>query len=266
MALTHSILVIDDEPNLRFTLVRILQRAGYLVNAAANAQEARQYLQAGAYSLAFLDLQMPDIGGLTLLAELRRLYPEMPVLILTAHATLESAIEAVRQGARDYLIKPIEPQQILDRVAEIVAEQTQPKRRREIVSQLQNLLAELRETDETEPPPGSHPAPLVDPTRFLQRGPYALDLHLRQVTRDGQAITLSPTNFDYLITLLRHAPNPVTYQTLVSTSQGYSDISRAEAQELARWRIHELRKALEPDPQNPRHLITVRGVGYRLVL
>jgi DNA-binding response OmpR family regulator len=81
---------------------------------------------------------------------------------------------------------------------------------------------------------------------------------------NGDAILLSPTAFDYLVTLVRHAPNAISYETLVHESQGYKP-APLEAQELARWRIHELRKAIESNSKEPRYIITVRGIGYRLV-
>lgn len=267
MSPANTILIVDDEANLRRSLSLILQKAGYSVTCAANGGEAIQYLQSGAYDLAFLDLKMPDTNGMELLPEIRNMYPDMPVLILTAHATLESAIEAVRKGARDYLIKPIDPPVILSRVDEILAEQRQPKRRREIVSHIQELLAELRQIDGQDP--GSTGILMTvsstDPTRFLQRGPLTLDLHARHIKMGEQFIQLSPTAFDYLVTLLRHSPNPVSYETLVMESQGYKTTLN-EARDLARWRIHELRKALEPSPAQPRYIITERGVGYRLVI
>jgi len=117
----HAILIIDDDPNLCRTLALILTRAGYRVTTATHAHEALQYLQTGAYDLVFLDLKMPDIDGLTLLPEIRRCYPETPVLILTAYATPESTVEAIRRGARDYLSKPIDPGYILARVYAILA-------------------------------------------------------------------------------------------------------------------------------------------------
>jgi DNA-binding response OmpR family regulator len=92
-----------------------------------------------------------------------------------------------------------------------------------------------------------------------------LDLQARHLEMNGNYIALSPTNFDYLVTLVRHAPNPVTYQVLVRESQGY-DVTLVEAREMSRWRIHELRKAIEPDQKEPRLLITVRGSGYKLVI
>jgi DNA-binding response OmpR family regulator len=260
-----SILIIDDEPNLRRSLALILQRAGYSVNTAENAGEVKHYLAAGAYDMVFLDLKMPEVNGMELLPEIRQIYPDMPVLILTAHATLESAIEAVRKGARDYLLKPIDPEEILERVKQILAEQEQPKRRREIVGEIQSLLAQLNPVESPETPGADlNSAAVHDPARVLRRGPFTLDLHARFASKGDQIITLSPTAFDYLVTLVRHSPNPVSYETLVVESQGYKT-TPVEAREMARWRIHELRKAFEADTRNPTYIITVRDVGYRLV-
>ena len=131
MASSYSILIIDDEPNLRRSLGLILQRSGYSITTASNAYEAIQLLQAGAYDLTFLDIRLPDQNGIQLLPQIKEIYPDMPVLILTAHATLDTAIEAVRLGARDYLLKPIDPEGILSRVESILSEH-KPKRVREI--------------------------------------------------------------------------------------------------------------------------------------
>jgi DNA-binding response OmpR family regulator len=262
----HTILIVDDEANLRQTLSAILQKAGYSVTAVGHAQDALDSLAAGPYDLAFLDIQMPDMDGMMLLGEIRQRYPDMPVLMLTAHATLQSSIEAVRRGARDYLLKPIDPPLILARVHEVLAEQQQSQRRREIVAQIQSLLAELRQIDGEEASLPVNLLSAVPPTastRFVQRGAFTLDLHARHAMLDGQLIALPPSAFDYLVTLVRHAPNAVSFETLVMQSQGY-EMCRAEAQEAARWRIHQLRRALEPDPQNPRYILSERGIGYRL--
>jgi DNA-binding NtrC family response regulator len=134
MAITNTILIIDDEINLRRSLALILERAGYQVSLAANALEAMLLLKTRSFDLTFLDLKLPDQDGISLLPQIRNEYPNMPVLILTAHATLETAIRAVRAGARDYLLKPLDPPLILKRVREIFLELEQPKRKREIAS------------------------------------------------------------------------------------------------------------------------------------
>ncbi len=267
MGTSHSILIIDDEPNLRRSLGLILQRAGYIITTASNAAEAIHLLQAGAYDLTFLDIKLPDQNGIQLLPQLKALYPEMPILILTAHATLDTAIGAVRLGARDYLLKPIEPENILSRVEEILKE-AKPRRRREITNQLQNLLTELQSIDAKDAPTlisEKAPAP-ADPARFLKCGPIVLDRHTHSVQYNDSSTSMPPSTFDYLVTLVRHSPHPVTYEKLVQESQGYQHLSRAEAREISRWQMHEIRRLLESDPRHPQLIITVRDVGYRLVV
>ena len=262
-----AILVIDDEPNLRNTLAAILQRGGYLTTLAGDGKDALECLQSEDFDLAFLDLKLPDISGLDLLPKIHELRPDLPVLILTAHATLESAMQAVRAGAKDYMLKPIDPPYILTRVDEILAEQSEPLRRREIISQVQELLAELRQVDG----PGSSssvvpvPVAAVDPDRFIQCGKFTADLHTRHLIVDSHMVQLPPTTFDYMVTLMRQSPEAVSFENLVKESQGFV-MTRSEAREMTRWHIHKIRKALEPDTSNPRFVITVRDVGYRLVV
>lgn len=265
MTATSTILIIDDEPNLRRSLALILQREGYVVTSAANAQEGLHLLTAGAYNLIFLDIKLPDRSGISILPEIRRIYPDMPVLILTAHASLETAIEAVRQGAKDYLLKPIEPANLIDRTRAVLAEHGSPQRRREITSQIQSLITELNQIERSEKPAKpADPVSVSDPARFLRRGSVTLDLHTQHVSLNEKTIALPPSTFDYLVTLVRHSPEPVNYQTLVRESQGY-DITRSEARDIVRWQIHELRKVLEADPHRPSLIITVRDVGYRFI-
>ena len=262
-----TILIVDDDDQLRRSLSLVLQKGNYQVETAANAEEALKSLKLHDYDLMFLDLQLPEISGIDLLADVHERAPGMPVLILTAHAGLESAIQAVRLGARDYLIKPVEPVLILARVAEILAENEQPARKKEIVGQIQALLGELQkmEGDGTTPTSNLAALPSTDSTRFLKRGRFELDLHARHAMLNGQYIPVTGIYFDYLSTLLQHAPKSVAYETLVKESQGF-DVSIAEARDLARWRVHELRKMIEADPQHPQYILTVRGTGYRLAV
>jgi DNA-binding response OmpR family regulator len=267
MGTNHSILIIDDEPNLRRSLGLILQRAGYVITTASNAAEAIQLLQAGAYDLTFLDIKLPDQNGIQLLPQIKNLYPEMPILILTAHATLDTAIGAVRLGARDYLLKPIDPENILSRVENILREE-KPKRRREITTQLQSLLAELQsiEGKNVQAVSSGTTTHTTDPARYLKCGPLTLDRHTHSAQFKECNTSLPPSTFDFLVTLVRHSPQPVTYEKLVLESQGYQHLSRSEAREISRWQMHEIRRLLEPDPRHPQLIITVRDVGYRLVV
>lgn len=153
MSLNRTILIIDDEQNLSRSLGLILQRAGYVITTASSAGEALQILQACSFDLVFLDVKLPDQSGIQLLPQIKSLYPDMPVLILTAHATLDTAIEAVRAGASDYMLKPVDPVEILERVNEKMSEQKNPKGQHEVTAQMQKLMAELGNNYENEAPP-----------------------------------------------------------------------------------------------------------------
>lgn len=149
--------MIDDEENLRRTLAMILSREGYHVDTVATIKEARQLLETSTYNLTFLDLKLPDANGLTLLPDLRHRFPEMPVLILTAHDKLDAAVEAVRQGARDYLLKPIDPPLLIKRVKEALEESQNPPPIRECYSKLQGMLNGLH--PKIDHPPSSDEKP-----------------------------------------------------------------------------------------------------------
>ena len=262
-----TILIVDDEDRLRLSLSLILQKENYRVTTVSNAEQALECLRLQEYDLMFLDLNLPGMSGIDLLVEVNKRFPRMHVLILTAHAALESAIQAVRLGARDYLIKPVEPLMILIRVREVLAESKQPARKKEIVDQLQSLLTELQKMEGEQMTSASALAAVSsdNPARFLKKGPFDLDLHARHATLNGKYIPVTGIYFDYLCTLLRYAPKAVAYVTLVKETQGY-DVAIAEARDLARWRIHELRKLIEADPEQPQYISTVRGTGYRLAI
>lgn len=229
-------------------------------------REGMSKLHEDQFSLVFLDIKLPDATGTELLPQIHQIQPELPVIILTAHATLEAAMQAVKGGARDFLLKPIDPPAILERVSQILAETQEPLRKREIISQLRELVAELGSPDTTPPQPVNTPALAEEPdsARYLDCGNMKADLHTRHFMISNDVITLPSTTFDYLVTLMRHSPDAVSFETLVKESQGY-DYTKNEARDITRWHIHQIRKALEQDPSDPQHLITVRDVGYRLV-
>ena len=104
-----------------------------------------------------------------------------------------------------------------------------------------------------------------DTSRFLCVGPFTLDLYTRHVSSNETQLLLPPCAFDYLATLVRNSPHPVSYQGLVLESQGYH-LGKLEAQDLARSRIYLLRKVIEPDSQTPQYILAVAGYGYRLAL
>ena len=261
------ILIIDDEASLRQTMARILQRAGYEVTTASNGKEGLALVSEHPFDLLYLDIRMPDISGLELLKTIHAKSPDLPIILFTAQPDLNSAVEALRRGATDYLLKPLKPQTVIDRTQMILVDKQKERRKRELQRQIEALQAELNSLENPKAdtaPSKPEQLPALD-DRFVKRGGLTLDLHTRHVTLNGRAVSLPPTSFDYLLVLARHAPNIVDYQTLVSEAQGYQADTR-EAQELTKWHIHHIRQALEPDSRNPVHVINMRGTGYRLVI
>jgi DNA-binding response OmpR family regulator len=261
--LSGNVLIIDDEASLRQTFAQILRQAGCQVTVAADGPEGLRRLAAASYDLVYLDIRLPDMDGLQVLKEIHRLYTSLPVILFTAHASLQSALDAIRLGAADYLLKPLKPALLIARTQSILADQAVQQRRRQIQEQIAALQAELKAM-ESPSPTASQPQTTVSTSRFLSCGRLELDLLAQRVTLGGSPLSLSPTGFDYLAALVRHAPEAISYQTLVAEAQGYqTDIH--QARELCRWHIHTLREALEPNPNRPTYILNVRGTGYRLV-
>ena len=251
---------------MRQTLARILKRAGLDVTTAASGKEGLDFLLQQTFDLVYLDIRLPDMNGMEVLKIIHAKFPELPVVLFTAQPDLSSAIGAVREGAVDYLLKPLKPQAFIERTHAILGMQEKERRKHDIQLQLDALQNELKglEKDEVvQSDPSSQM--LGDNERFLIRGKLTLDLHTRRLMISGRTINLPPATFDYLLVLARRAPNVVDYKTLVAEAQGYQADSR-EAQELVKWHVHHIRQAIEPDVHQPIYLINMRGIGYRLVI
>ena len=106
------VLVVDDEKNIRVTLAAYLEGMGCRVMAVATAGAALAALESQTFDLAFLDLRLKEMNGLELLPKLLSISPRLAVVMITAYATIETAVEAIKRGARDYLPKPFNPAQI----------------------------------------------------------------------------------------------------------------------------------------------------------
>lgn len=118
----HNILVVDDDRELRETIGEILHGAGFAVHAAASGEEALAVLQQQSFDLVLVDMIMPGIGGQELLPLLKRQAPRSKVIMITAFATVENAVEAMRRGADDYLTKPFKVDELLTAVRRVLEE------------------------------------------------------------------------------------------------------------------------------------------------
>lgn len=224
------ILVVDDDKRIRALLSRYLAREGYLVSAAANAQEATERLRDLAFDLIVLDVMMPGESGTQFAARLRE-GPEplrsAPILMLTALTETANRVEGLEAGVDDYLAKPFDPRELSLRIASI-----------------------LRRARRAEP---------ID--ALARFGAFAFDPARGELTRTGEAVKLTTRERDLLQTLVEHAGAIVTRQTLARRACEQKAAERSVDVEIAR-----LRRKIEADPNAPRHLQTVRGQGYRLLV
>ena len=265
MQISGNILIVDDEAALRHTLTRVLQRANIKATAAASGQEGLALLSQQTFDLVYLDIRMPDMSGMEMLKIIHARFPDLPVILFTGQPDINSALDALRQGATDYLLKPLRPQTLIERTQSILAMQEKERRKRHIQTQIDALQIELKKLEsdqESQPEPVGKAVNASE--RFLNYGKLSLDLHTHRLVIEDRTINLPPATFDYLVALVRHAPNVVDYQTLVTEAQGYQVESR-EAQELVKWHVHHIRQAIEPDVHEPVYLINERGIGYRLL-
>ncbi len=233
--MSARILVIDDEKTLRHFLRLHLLEQGYQVDEAADGKTALQLINNQHFDVALVDLRLTDMDGLEIVRHLRQISPKTSVIILTAYASLDSAIEALRQGAHDYLTKPFDTAELLASVADGVARQA------------------------VEPP--AEQQPVAEPVLLVKD--LSLNRANRQVSRDGELINLTPTEFDILATLMLQPDTALDSVTLIKQVRGY-EATESDARAIARVHVHRLRHKLEPDPANPRYVVTVAGGRYLL--
>ena len=114
MSKDSSILVVDDEKNIRMTMVHALESSGFHVESAMSGEEALLMLNASPFDLVFLDLKMPGLDGIEVLRRTKESWPLTRVVVITAHGTVDNAVEAMKLGAADFIQKPFTPAEIRD--------------------------------------------------------------------------------------------------------------------------------------------------------
>ncbi|WP_420628832.1 response regulator transcription factor [Candidatus Leptofilum sp.] len=270
--MTAKILVVDDEQHIRFFLERLLQHDGYDVTAVASGEAALTQIKDQEFDLAMLDVMMPGISGVEVMTRLHAQWPQTIVILLTAHAALETAVEALRHGAHDYLFKPCEADVLRKSIHEGLQKRQQALQQHALLKQLEDSLtsslSQIRAAAAGETVDGVMPTVASETAessqRFLKKGSLIIDLARHVITVDGHLIELSPIEFDLMSHLARKSPHVVSPQELVSKIQGYeSDAS--EASEITRAHIYRIRQKIKKSAGKSADVIqTVRGVGYTI--
>lgn len=255
-----KILVVDDEDTTRRSLADILRLEGYRVLAVASGEEAIDTIKREVFDLVLLDLKMPGMDGLEVLRNVSDIAPDMMVILLTAHGSLQSAIEALRHDAYDYLLKPSSPQQILKSVAGALGRRAESERKRALLEQLDDSIRKLRNADRKVPsiPADSHVIPLGNGV--------IVDLERREVWQrlssgEEKKAQLTPTEGKLLKVLLENRGQVFTHRELVAMVQGY-DVNDHEAPEVLRPVVSRLRRKLDRFPGGMNWIVNIRGTGY----
>jgi len=119
-----NLLIVDDEKNIRLTLAQSLESLGLDIDTAVNGEEALQKLTIGEYGLLLLDLKMPGMDGMEVLKHICDSRPDIRVIIITAHGTIDTAVEAMKLGAVDFIQKPFAPDEIRELVKTVIDRDT----------------------------------------------------------------------------------------------------------------------------------------------
>jgi len=221
------ILLVDDEPKIVQGLKPYFRQAGFEVLTAYDGQEALRAARRDQPDIIVLDLMLPQMDGLDVCRALRQEGNFTPIIMLTARVEEADKLVGLEIGADDYMTKPFSPRELVARVRAVLRRVEGPKLPNEIVS----------------------------------AGPLRIDVEGHAVELDGTPVELTPTEFELLLTLARRPGQVLSRERLIEEALGYDS---AAGERTVDAHIKNLRRKVEPDPANPRYIVTVVGLGYKL--
>jgi two-component system, OmpR family, KDP operon response regulator KdpE len=219
-----SILVVDDEPQIRRVLRSTLTSQGYVLTDAKTGEEAVDIARKDKPDLILMDVNMPGIGGIAACREIRG-FSSAPIIMLTVRNAERDKVQALDAGADDYVVKPFGIEELLARIR-----------------------ASLRRysAGDTLPP--------------LAAAGLAIDFESRRVEVRGQEVHLTPKEFEVMKLLVANQGKPLTHRRLLQAVWGPD---YGEETENLRVVINQLRKKIETDSAHPRFILTEPWIGYR---
>lgn len=230
-----SVLIVDDDPAVCDLLSRYLSPRGYQVSALEDGVSLRERLARERPSLVVLDVMMPGVDGLRMLADLRAVGDDIPVIMVTALGSVKDRVAGLELGADDYLVKPFEPRELMARIDSVL--------RREVSGS------------------SVSPAP-TDVGEVFEFGRFRFDSMTRRLLCEGKPLPLRDSELALLNVFVRHPYRVLGREYLHQLLRGESMNFRDRGFDVPIWR---LRRVVEDDPSNPRHVQTVRGRGYVFV-
>jgi two-component system KDP operon response regulator KdpE len=221
-----NILITDDDADLRRVLRMTLGALGFTVAESSNGEGAIRAVDVRRFHAILMDVNMPGMGGIEACRRIRRINPQLPILMLTVRDGEADKIEALDAGADDYITKPFS-------ISELAA----------------RLRSAVRRSTTASPE-----------TILIVAGELALDTERRTVRKRGSLLRLTPKEFDLLHYLMRHRGVPVPHGELLRAVWG---AEYGQEVEYLRTFVHQLRRKLEDDSAAPEYLLTEPHYGYR---
>lgn len=263
-----AVLIVDDDDDLRALLQSSLSREGYDLTAAASGEEALRKMSILSFDLAIIDIRLPGIDGVQLVRDIRRRWPDIVVIVLTAFASLDSAVACLRAGVHDYLFKPCPITELRRSLREGLAKRQGLTKRFELLQALEQQLTQgLRALRGETPATATVVEAIGDGStilgRFVRTGSLIIDRERHEALLGETPLDLTPTEFEILAYLAERSPAVVSPIDLARRAMGY-EAGEHEARELVKWHIHHLRQKIEVDASRPILLKNVRGVGYKI--
>jgi len=263
-------LVVDDEAKLRNLMGQIIRQEGYLVDEASNGEQALELLKRTCYDLMTVDMSMPGMSGVEVVHHARQLRPDLSIIIVTAHPTVESAIMAVKSDVTDYLLKPCTADDLLLTISKAMQERAKQQKRQRLLEMVSAAMDTLRETEghgEQAPAAQTNPVPAAPPEDCVRVGSLALDRPKRLVTVHSdppRTVELTEGEVSILLTLMEKPNEVFTYNQLADTALGYKDMDKWTIESVVRSSVFRLRQKIEVGSGTPNLIRTVRGRGYFL--
>ncbi len=228
-SLPSRILLVEDETGLVLTLTDLLRSEGFQVESAGDGEDALELASTGNFNLIILDVMLPRKDGFEVCRALRRRSIHTPIIMLTARGQVADKVTGLKVGADDYLAKPFESSELLARVEALLRRVSAPRENREETYRFGSVMVDFRRT---------------------------------AVERSAKPIEMSAREFELLTYFIEQQGNTVSRQELLRQVWGYDAATLTRTVDAHVWM---LRQKLEEDPQNPRHFITIRGLGYKFI-
>ncbi len=257
-----KILLVDDDDILRDSIKDILEDENHNITSINNPTNALQTLENESFDVILSDVKMPEIDGLAFLKTVKEKYPNTPIIMLTGHGSVDSAVQAMRDGALNYLLKPANKRQLLESVDEAIHIRNNYLQQQLLIGEVVTNLRKLGIADQSirDSIEDSMHQDAKKTTRFLKVGELIIDQHRLIAMFQGKTLELTPTEFEILYCLIEAGGRVVTFEEIVYRLQGIRT-ERDEARSMISTHISNLRSKLR-EADCVGYLVNSRGNGY----